>query len=110
MPYKDPTKRREMARVSAAKCRQERPHLQKKNRIKHEYGLSWEEYLGILQSQAYACAVCGKDLTEVTGCVDHDHATGAVRGILCGPCNTGLGHFYDDPQRLENAAAYLRRP
>ncbi|QOC59453.1 endonuclease VII [Microbacterium phage AnnaLie] len=53
------------------------------------------------------CAVCGA--THKRFHVDHDHATGQVRGLLCGPCNQTLGLMQDDPARLRAAAAYLER-
>lgn len=54
---------------------------------------------------AARCALCG----SATGLViDHDHTTGAVRGVLCGPCNIGLGMFRDRPDLLLAAVEYLR--
>lgn len=41
-------------------------------------------------------------------CIDHDHASGKVRGILCGKCNIAIGLFKDDPELMARAAAYLK--
>jgi hypothetical protein len=60
--------------------------------------------LKTLKASVRECVICGVEGTLV---VDHDHATGAVRGLLCNHCNRGLGHFRDDPQLLEFARMYL---
>jgi hypothetical protein len=54
------------------------------------------------------CEICGT--TEGKLCYDHDHASGLVRGVLCSAHNTAIGLFRDDPELLEKAIAYLRRP
>lgn len=65
-----------------------------------------EEFAAMRQAQDDGCAICG----EADGLVlDHDHTTGANRGLLCGFCNRALGSFRDDPARLKAAIAYLRR-
>lgn len=76
--------------------------------LKRLYGMSREEYFDMLEKQGGVCAICD----EPSGggrylAVDHDHATGMVRGLLCGNCNNGLGRFKDNPARLRAAAAYL---
>lgn len=77
---------------------------------RHEaYGLTKVE-LDTLLAQHEVCAICKTAEWGQKGpCVDHDHDSGRVRGVLCGNCNQGLGRFADDPKRLRAAAAYLRR-
>ncbi len=52
------------------------------------------------------CEICD---TDQRLCWDHDHKTGEYRGTLCNNCNSGIGLFKDDPQRLRNAALYCAR-
>ena len=59
----------------------------------------------MLESQDGLCAIC-KAAPSVH--VDHDHATGAVRALLCFNCNGGLGQFKDDPELLHAAAYYVQ--
>lgn len=76
------------------------------------YGITAEEYQAILDYQGGRCAICQR----ATGAtkrlsVDHDHKTGAVRGLLCTPCNRDvLGHLRDDPAALRRGADYLENP
>lgn len=88
----------------------------KKKRLKHLkyfYGMTQEQLEGLLESQNGQCAICG--CTEESHrmnsgrflYVDHCHATGTIRGLLCARCNTGLGAFADNPEFLRLAAAYL---
>ena len=66
------------------------------------------EYEAMVISQNGRCAICG---TEPKGRlhVDHDHATGAIRELLCGSCNRGIAGARDDIDLLRAMITYLER-
>src|SRR5437016_1885735 len=72
--------------------------------LKRRYGIGADEFDELVRQQDGVCAICGRPDPEH---VDHDHETGAVRGILCFNCNGGLGQFRDSIDSLMSAAAYL---
>lgn len=77
-------------------------------KLRKVYGLEKGEYEVMLAEQGGRCAICGTDEPGARSfCVDHDHATSEVRGLLCNDCNVGLGFYRDDPDRLLAAATYL---
>jgi hypothetical protein len=74
------------------------------------YGLTVDEYEALVAKQHGLCALChkpsnGKRWAGVLH-VDHDHATGKVRGLLCQRCNTALGYF-EDEHLVDRALIYL---
>ena len=81
------------------------------------YGLSIEQYEAMVQQQGGVCAIClqpPKEQKATRGyrtyavlCVDHDHATGRIRSLLCHKCNRVLGLLGDDTALLRAAAEYL---
>ena len=74
------------------------------------YGLLLADLAELLRKQRGRCAACGDKFTDSKHQhVDHDHATGKVRGILCRGCNHALGNVNDDVERLLELVAYLRR-
>jgi hypothetical protein len=73
-------------------------------RIRGRYGLTAIEYCAMLLRQHGLCAVCEKFRPLH---VDHCHITGKVRGLVCVPCNTGMGHFQHDPVLLRAAADHI---
>ena len=70
------------------------------------HDLTTEDVHNILELQNYACAIC-MTYFKSTPCIDHDHETLMVRGLLCTRCNTGLGMFKDSVRYLSGAIVYL---
>jgi hypothetical protein len=90
------------------RARPERKVADRAGHLKRKFGLSLEQYDEMLASQHGGCAICG-DAPEanVSLHIDHDHDSGAVRGLLCFSCNGGLGQFKEEPDLIRAAAAYL---
>lgn len=76
--------------------------------FRRKYGIGLAEREAMWQTQRGQCLICRKDIPLTETAIDHNHETGEIRGILCGPCNRGLGMFYDNVEFLESAIKYLR--
>jgi hypothetical protein len=81
--------------------------------LKSKFNISSITYNQMLISQSNACRICGttksNNYKNRNLSVDHCHVTGAVRGLLCNACNSGLGYFKDNCSLLETAIKYLKR-
>lgn len=86
----------------------ERKEANRAYALKHEYGLTVEQYDHMLAEQGGVCALCSRPPGVRLLAVDHDHDTGRVRGLLCVRCNTALGSLGDNEEGLLRAVAYLR--
>lgn len=82
-------------------------------RLKYKFNMSLDEYNVLLETQEHKCAICGRpEMVTRNGipkmmCIDHDHDTGKVRGLLCNNCNRGIGLIGEDPDWLQKAINYL---
>lgn len=82
-------------------------------RLLRRFGITATQYDEMLESQGGACAICGSSAGSKSRnmrlSVDHSHATGKVRGLLCLHCNVAIGKFGDSSAMLRKAATYLDR-
>jgi len=101
-------------------CRSCRTERQRKHRtefgygstLKSKYGITYSDYLSMLEAQQNKCTICGDEFDSTSlgakaPCVDHCHVTGKVRSILCRNCNTALGHVKENVDILKSMIAYV---
>jgi hypothetical protein len=80
----------------------------RKSYLKRTYGLTVEQYEAMLDAQGGVCFICRETPGDLPLHVDHDHASGGLRKLLCIRCNNALGLFQESPQLFQAAADYLR--
>jgi cytochrome b involved in lipid metabolism len=82
----------------------------RKASIKKQFGIEYDVYEFLDEKQGGVCAICKTDEKSVRNkhlCIDHDHSTGKIRGLLCSNCNRGLGLLKDSEEILKSAIQYL---
>lgn len=110
-------KNSENMRIWSAKKREANPDYYRDYDLRKKYGIGIDEYNEMLLAQNSVCAICGKPETRVDKrldrvsnlAVDHCHATGEVRGLLCHACNAMLGQSGDSIEVMKSGIAYLQR-
>ena len=83
-----------------------------KQRVRsYKFRITPQEIQELIAKQQHRCAICrvpfNESIRNLKSNVDHDHATGRVRGILCRLCNAAIGLAQDDPKLLRKMARYL---
>jgi hypothetical protein len=109
------------SRNNSSNYRKKYPEMMRKSLrksiLKRFYGLSVKEYDERLKKNKGVCEICGKKNKGVdkrTGfkrrlCVDHDHRTKKIRGLLCSCCNTAIGLLAENPVLFSKVIIYLKR-
>lgn len=77
-----------------------------KNELARKLGITRQKYWEMVESQDWRCFIC-KEIPKIL-VPDHCHTSGNFRGLICSHCNSGLGFFKDNPERLAAAIEYLR--
>ena len=103
MAYKDKNKAAEYHK----KYQSTHPDYVKNLHTTYRYGITVHQYKKMHEQQNNKCAICEETCDKLH--IDHDHATGKVRQLLCSYCNRGLGNFRETPSLLQKAVEYLTK-
>lgn len=104
-------KQRRLHLKAEGKAKSAEPEIARERMLRRNYGMTPNDYTGMVISQDNKCAIClisGENVRNQRLVVDHCHASGNVRGLLCPKCNLLLGHAEDSIDRLLRAIDYLR--
>jgi hypothetical protein len=109
------SKHRERVNALARKYQRRRrsndPSFARKQNLRAKYGLTLEQFDAWWTQVGGRCEVCGQRLERRRGghAIDHDHATGALRGLLCNGCNIALGMLREDIGRVLALGVYIEK-
>lgn len=110
--WSNPEKQRERVKKYRDSLTKEQRYKANRNtKLKQAYGLTHEQVEEMKRLQDYKCYVCSKEESEAGSkglVVDHNHTTGQVRKLLCGPCNTALGLLNEDIGIFTSLIEYVK--
>jgi hypothetical protein len=96
-------------RAAARAWHKAHPDRVRAARYKKKYGLTANEASQlVIDQQNGVCAACGGNRSKHALCVDHNHTTEKIRGLLCKKCNLALGHMEENSEWLQNLADYIK--
>jgi hypothetical protein len=100
--------------ATEAKLKKEKPGQLNRTRraasLKRYFGLTLDQFEGMVKEHNGVCGCCGKPPREKTSlCVDHDHKSGKIRGLLCSGCNRSIGQLGDTIEGVERTLNYLKK-
>ena len=104
-----PDKIREMRNNYKERRKEIRYKNDRKSYLKYKYNISEDIYKEMYDYRNGCCDICKKHIEYRQLCVDHNHKTNKLRGMLCRNCNLALGSFKDNIQYLQEAIKYLER-
>jgi len=88
--------------------RKDNPNRARTITLRYRYGITYEDWLKIWINQDGRCAICGEPFAQPSNaCIDHNHKTGEIRGLLCKKCNLGIGCFDDNQSLMGRAIKYV---
>lgn len=76
--------------------------------LERRYGMSLEQFDRMIKQQDNKCGIC-LEVFITTPCVDHNHKTNKIRGLLCRKCNIAFGHFRESPEILKRAVEWAEK-
>lgn len=98
------------SRERIRKWYKDNPEKARSAKLKSGYGINLDDYNQIFDSQNGLCAICKeKEIRGTYLCVDHNHITGKVRGLLCSKCNSAIGYLNEDIDIFLEAIKYLKK-
>lgn len=110
--WKDPDRGRDRTKKYRDSLTQEQRYIANRNtKLKQAYGLTHEQVEEMKRLQEHKCYICACPETEAGSkglVVDHNHTTGQVRKLLCGPCNTALGLLREDTGIFTSLIKYIK--
>lgn len=97
-------KNKEKTKAAINRWNKENAEYVRQRRILKQYGISADDLRKLDEMRKDGCQICGQ---KTRLCIDHDHSTGMIRGLLCIPCNRSLGNFGDNLEAIERVRSYL---